>query len=705
MDSHYFRVRRDERRIGWRPSRFVKLEEVSEMKERETAVVPALDFCELERHVGPPLMRRKARPFLSKAGCCAVGERLEGRRLLSATLTTLAVFNDTTGLDPANLVMDGAGDLYGMTDTTVFEIAAGTHKVSTVATFNGTDYKPNEIDPDALAVDAAGNLYGTTGLGGDLSLNNGDGDGTVFRISAGTHELSTLAVFDGTNGLDPTGLISDAAGDLYGSTEDGIVFEIALGTHSLVALATVGQGTGFLPGGLVLDRAGDLYGVHDGSQPFVFEIPSGTQTLGTLATFPNSDEPSGGLVLDRDDNLYGSTVNGVYEISATTHAFSTLTADDDFWGEPVIDSDGDLFTVNDPVAGFGGVTEVAAGTRAVTSVAAFDGKDGSYPDMGLVVDSAGDLFLSSANANADLGTPNPTLAGGSVEEISGSGFVPASDSGPALIAQPTSETGVAGHAVGFAAAAGGYPYPTVQWQASTDGGKTFSDIAGDASATTQTLTITGLSASKNGNRYRAIFTNSLGSVTTNVAKLAVVPLAVISPAHASPSIVTGTTTTLSALADATSGEAGLTYKWSFIDAPAGAAKPTFSANNSNAARQVVATFHKDGRYLFGCIITDGEGITIKTDVQVDVSQTPTSLRLSPHHQTVAIRQPVTFRATVDDQFGHPLRTQPAIAYSILSGPGTIDSTTGLFSSPTPGAALIQAEDGDLSGTIGVQVIP
>jgi len=60
-----------------------------------------------------------------------------------------------------------------------------------------------------------------------------------------------------------------------------------------------------------------------------------------------------------------------------------------------------------------------------------------------------------------------------------------------------------------------------------------------------------------------------------------------------------------------------------------------------------------------------------------------SLRLTPHHQTVAVGQSIAFHAAVYDPFGHPLRTQPAVTYSILSGPGKIDPATGLFSSPNP----------------------
>ena len=57
----------------------------------------------------------------------------------------------------------------------------------------------------------------------------------------------------------------------------------------------------------------------------------------------------------------------------------------------------------------------------------------------------------------------------------------------------------------------------MQWQVSTDGGNTFSNVAG---ATSNTLTIDA-TANENGNRYRAVFTNSAGSATTASATLTV----------------------------------------------------------------------------------------------------------------------------------------------------------------------------------------
>ena len=59
----------------------------------------------------------------------------------------------------------------------------------------------NGVGPFAgLVEDSSGNLFGTTSQGGTSS------DGTVFEVAAGTHALTTLANFTGApNGNGPQG--------------------------------------------------------------------------------------------------------------------------------------------------------------------------------------------------------------------------------------------------------------------------------------------------------------------------------------------------------------------------------------------------------------------------------------------------------------------------------------------------------------------
>jgi hypothetical protein len=78
--------------------------------------------------------------------------------------------------------------------------------------------------------------------------------------------------------------------------------------------------------------------------------------------------------------------------------------------------------------------------------------------------------------------------------LGGSG--PAHRRTPTVTTNPGNQTVTAGQNVTFTAAANGNPTPTVQWQVSTDGGHSFTDING---ATSTTLTLNNVTAAMNGN--------------------------------------------------------------------------------------------------------------------------------------------------------------------------------------------------------------
>src|SRR5262249_45347086 len=100
-------------------------------------------------------------------------------------------------------------------------------------------------------------------------------------------------------------------------------------------------------------------------------------------------------------------------------------------------------------------------------------------------------------------------------EVGSSSVILHGDTAPAIASQPTDLTVTAGDTVPFPASADGTPAPTVQWQVSSDGGLSFSDIAG---ATSAALSFAA-SATDNGKEYRAVFTNAVGSTTSNTATL------------------------------------------------------------------------------------------------------------------------------------------------------------------------------------------
>jgi uncharacterized repeat protein (TIGR03803 family) len=248
--------------------------------------------------------------------------------------------NGTDGIFPvAGLVLDAAGNLYGTTsrggyasEGTVFELkqqtnADWTENVLYSFKNNATDGKNPS---DKLVFDAAGNLYGTTTDGGAYRV------GTAFELkreAGGIWKERILYTFvnDGTDGANPgSGLVFDAAGNLYGTTQyggtsgGGTVFQLSSngigGWTEKVLYSFSNNGTdGYYPfREVILDAAGNLYG----TTPFggtsgggiAFELSpdgSGGWTEKVLHTFANNGtdggEPVCGLIFDTAGNLYGTT--------------------------------------------------------------------------------------------------------------------------------------------------------------------------------------------------------------------------------------------------------------------------------------------------------------------------------------------------------------------------------------------------------------
>jgi phosphatidylinositol-3-phosphatase len=92
---------------------------------------------------------------------------------------------------------------------------------------------------------------------------------------------------------------------------------------------------------------------------------------------------------------------------------------------------------------------------------------------------------------------------------------------PTVTTQPSGQTVNPGQIATFTAAASGTPTPTAQWQISYDGGTTWSNIMGNSTATSTTLSGIVYGTFENGWQVRAVFTNGSGSATTNPATLAV----------------------------------------------------------------------------------------------------------------------------------------------------------------------------------------
>jgi uncharacterized repeat protein (TIGR03803 family) len=397
----------------------------------------------------------------------------------AGTPTTLVSFcalaNCADGALPNGLIGDVKGNLFGTTSIggstngqgTVFEIAktvsgyAGspTTLVSFCALANCAD---GANPTGGLIADAKGNLFGTTGNGG-ANVAPGAFGGTVFEIvnnaqgrgheadrrnhrhpgpdyaSTATPLASFCALANCADGALPRGgLIADADGNLFGTTytggasDGGTVFEIvktASGYASTVstlvsfcALANCADGA--TPNaGLIADAKGNLFGTTFGGgangRGTVFEIfktasgyASSPTILASFCALPNCADgagPQADLIADAKGNLFGTTSAGgagnnggtVFEIvnNARGHAADRRN--------------------HHP-----GLPDYASTPTTLVSFCTMANcADGAEPLAGLIADARGNLFGTTFGGGTGTGNTGGAVSGGTVFEITDSGFV------------------------------------------------------------------------------------------------------------------------------------------------------------------------------------------------------------------------------------------------------------------------------------------
>jgi uncharacterized repeat protein (TIGR03803 family) len=341
------------------------------------------------------------------------------------SLTTLAAFSGANGALPlSSLTEDSSGNLFGTTEGggpgpapgygTVFEAARGSSTITTLAVFNGTN---GALPAGSLVLDSSGNLFGATKFGG-TGFTGGvpSGYGTLFKLSKGSSTVTTVANFNGSNGLSPlTGVIADSSGNLFGvavqggPANAGVVFEVAAGSNTITDLASfTGPNGGHPESNLILDSSGTLYGTTFDGGPSnagtVFKVVKGSGTVTTLASFNGSNgaNPLVGLVADVGGNLYGTTQAGgttgfgtLFKLAKGSSTITTLVPYSDATGDRPInliqDAAGNLFGLATSGSAGGSVFELPKGGSSLTFLASFSAPNGGSPSA-LLLDSSGRLF-------------------------------------------------------------------------------------------------------------------------------------------------------------------------------------------------------------------------------------------------------------------------------------------------------------------------
>ncbi len=301
-----------------------------------------------------------------------------------------------TAFDPDGpVVFDQAGNLYGTAEFggpanagAVFELrpkARGGWSEKTLYNFQDGEGYPL----GGVVIDSAGNLYGVTISGGPYQ------QGLVFELmpqSNGGWKKKIIHVFGKGNdiGFPQAGLIFDGVGNLYGvsggANSLGAVFKLmpqANGSWKEKLLHNFSSAEGnFLNASLIFDAAGNLYGTTSGGgaygQGTVFELQrlaDGGWKERTLYDFKNDGVdgtiPSGSLVFDASGDLYSTTEFG------GAHNWGTV-----FQLEP----------------GLGGKW-----TERIIHSFNLDGVDGVEPLSGLTIDAARNLYGTTFDGGIYLG--------------------------------------------------------------------------------------------------------------------------------------------------------------------------------------------------------------------------------------------------------------------------------------------------------------
>jgi len=331
----------------------------------------------------------------------------------------------------AGLAQDAKGSFYGTTgyggangDGTVFKVTPG-GKEKVLFSFTRV---PDGATPLAgLTIDANGNFYGTTSLGGE---NNGCG--TVFKITPGGKHKVLYTFACGTDGISPVaGVTLDAQGNLYGTTQqggangDGTVFKLTAGGKEKWLYSFTGGMDGRMPmSGLIQDAKGNLYGTTEqggaGLWGTVFKVTPGGKLTALYSFTNNADggEPTAGLVRDAKGNLYGTTSTGgngncafgcgtVFEVTpagaeSVIYSF-TGGADGALPTHGLVrDANGNLYgtTYGGGASGWGTVFKVTPQGAHKVLYSFPGGADGGDPTCDLIEDTKGN-FYGTAQSGGD----------------------------------------------------------------------------------------------------------------------------------------------------------------------------------------------------------------------------------------------------------------------------------------------------------------
>jgi hypothetical protein len=253
------------------------------------------------------------------------------------------------------------------------------------------------------------------------------------------------------------------------------------------------------------------------------------------------------------------------------------------------------------------------------------------------------LTTGSPSSNVTLNNTNTLAAGSYTITVLGSTtgatnqtrdivFTINAGTGPGITTQPASQTVCVGSNVTFNVAASGSGL-SYQWQVSTNGGGTFTNVAGQITAS---YTISSVAIGLSGNQYRCVVSTLCGSTNSNAAILTVNAAPAITAQPQDLTLCTGNNATFTVTA--TGG--GLAYQWQ-LSTDGGATYNNISGATAASYTATAITAGMNGN-RYRCVVTGtctpaatstGAILTVVTSVNVTTQ---------PNSQTICDGSSVTF---------------------------------------------------------------
>ena len=249
------------------------------------------------------------------------------------------------------------------------------------------------------------------------------------------------------------------------------------------------------------------------------------------------------------------------------------------------------------------------------------------------------------------------VASGAANQTRTITFTIQSGVGPVISSQPNPQSVCSGAAASFSLTATG----SYQWQMSTDGGVTWSNIGGATSSVFNIATATSL---MNGNQYRCVVSTPCGSTNSNAATLTVSASTTISQQPQSATVCAGATQGFSV----TAAGGTLSYQWQ-TSTDGGANWSNIPGANSGSYLVVGITLGMNGNQ-YRCVVTGTCPPTTNTSSAATLSVTNAlSITAQPSNQTICEGSNATFSITAigASSYQWQVSTDGGATYTAISG--------------------------------------